>query len=53
VQKYWYRLKNRQMYRKTNIHTYIPYIPTVLYIRQTNRETDCPASSGKEKTKCG
>ncbi len=25
VQKYWYRLKNRQMYRKTNIHTYGTY----------------------------
>ncbi len=35
VQKYWYRLKNRQMYRKTNIH-----IPTVLNMRQTNRQTD-------------
>ncbi len=36
VQKYWYRLKNRQMYRKTNIR----YIPTVLYIRQTYRQTE-------------
>jgi hypothetical protein len=26
VQKYWYRLKNRQMYRKTNIHTYGTYL---------------------------
>ncbi len=26
VQKCWYRLKNRQMYRKTNIHTYCTYI---------------------------
>ncbi len=25
VQKYWYRLKNRQMYRKSIIHTYSTY----------------------------
>jgi hypothetical protein len=25
VKKYWYRLKNRQMYRKTLIHTYSTY----------------------------
>jgi hypothetical protein len=36
VQKCWNRLKNRHMYRKTNIHTYCT--PTVLYIRQTNRQ---------------
>ncbi len=36
VQNYWCRLKNRQMYKKTNIR----YIPTVLYIRQTYRQTD-------------
>ncbi len=35
VQKYWNKLKNRQMYRKTDIHTY-----KVLYIRQTYRQTD-------------
>ncbi len=37
MQQYWYRLKNRQMYRKT-IFTHW-YIPTVLYIRQTYRQT--------------
>ncbi len=35
MQKYWYMLKNRQMYRKTGILTY-----TVMYIRQTYRQTD-------------
>ena len=36
MQKYWYRLKNRQMDKKTNIQ----YIPRVLYIRQTYRQID-------------
>jgi hypothetical protein len=36
VQKHWYRLKNRQMYRKANIR----YITALLYIRQTTRQTD-------------
>ncbi len=39
VQKYWYRLKNRQMYRKTNIHTYGTYLEYCT-IRQTYRQTD-------------
>jgi hypothetical protein len=41
VQKCWNRLNNRHMYRKTNIHTYCKYLrPTVLYIRQTHRQTN-------------
>jgi hypothetical protein len=38
VQKYWYRLKNRQMYRKTNIHTYGTYQQYCTKDRQTDRQ---------------
>ncbi len=36
VQKYWYRLKNRQMYRKTIIQ----YIQTDRQKQMTNRPTN-------------
>jgi hypothetical protein len=39
VQKYWYRLKNRQMYRKTIIHTYSTYQQYCTYDRHTDRQT--------------
>jgi hypothetical protein len=41
VQKGWKRLKYRQMFRKTNIHTCcIHTYNTVLYIRQTHTQTN-------------
>ena len=52
VQKYWYRLKNRQMYRKTNIHTYSTYQQYCTYDRHTDRQTDrTDRKNGKQTNK--
>ncbi len=40
MQRCWYRLKNRQMYRKTNIHTYCTYIQYCTLDRHADRQTD-------------
>ena len=39
MQKYWNMLKNRQMYRKTDIHTYM-YSDVQKTDIQTDRQTD-------------
>ncbi len=40
VQKYWYRLENRHMYRKTNIHTFSTYSTVHKTDIQTDRQID-------------
>jgi hypothetical protein len=55
---YWYRLKNRQMCRKTNIHTYYcTYLQYCVYktdihtYRQTDRQTGQTEKNDKQTNK--